>query len=797
MLDVFINDNSEKNNIKYTKFILLILICIIFLLINLLIRNLKSPINPGGNNILVECMIVNNFMRLFNLILCIISIGACVFYYNSTKKKEIFIVSLAFMVLSVEIFFRCYDVIFCINDLNKIEGGYKVINSILRVTLLFIAISKFEKLKKYITSNKWFITGCIYIISIIANIMEEKNGILYFFKQDNFAILYSIVFILIYSIIGITFMRKAFKDREYIYAIIGSSIILFAIKAIYAIFIIVDPNFVLKVISIGITYTTFINIISGLFIEIMIKVSKSTILEEKMLVFYSLIENDPHSEIMICTEDEEVVYCNKMVRKIYEEIHKKEMTYEKVNEVFKNKINNMDKEYVKKIRRTVNEAGCWEGLIKVGKGDDEVYSSKMQVIYNEENHKNYVISLRDITERYNLKKKLKGNEKKLHSLTENIKDLIISTDKDNIIDYVNKSMMKLLCHKEEELIGQNINKFILSEPSVLKSLEDGSELIVEHYLRDKDKQIIKLETIRTPIYDETNEIQGWVLVARDIEYRDELEKLKIKYKEIQEYQEIKNEFFANLSHELRTPTNIIYSSIQLLDSQIDNNELFMDYYRKYDKTIKQNCFRMLRLINNLIDITKFEAGFLKTEMVNVNIVALIEDITLSIIPYVESKEINIVFDTEYEELEIMCDIEKIERVILNLLANAIKFTNLGGNILVHIRLNGEYVEILVKDDGIGIPQHMKDVIFERFVQVSKSFNRLKEGSGIGLALVKSLIDLHNGNVFLNDTEDKGCEFIIKLPNKKLRYAEEFVVSKEEKPLQEKISIELSDIYDIL
>ena len=277
------------------------------------------------------------------------------------------------------------------------------------------------------------------------------------------------------------------------------------------------------------------------------------------------------------------------------------------------------------------------------------------------------------------------------------------------------------------------------------------------------------------------------------------DELKIKYKEIKEIEKAKSQFFANLSHEIKTPINIIYSCIQLLDINKKNGEKSLsDAYNKYEHTLKQNCYRLLRLVNNLVDMTKIDSGYMKLIFINCEIVSLVEDITLSIVPYVESKNINIVFDTYIEELKIRCDPESMERVILNLLSNAIKFTDNNGNISVFIEADEKYVFIRVKDDGIGISEDIREEIFNKFVQEDKSFNRKKEGSGIGLALVKSLVELHDGEVYLEKVS-KGSEFVVKLPN--IKIDEELdvynkVMDAESKPLVQKINIEFSDIYEL-
>ena len=246
-----------------------------------------------------------------------------------------------------------------------------------------------------------------------------------------------------------------------------------------------------------------------------------------------------------------------------------------------------------------------------------------------------------------------------------------------------------------------------------------------------------------------------------------------KYNEIKGIEKAKTQFFANLSHEIKTPINIIYSCFQLLEiSKSQGENALWKAYCKYDGTIKQNCFRFI---------------------------SLVEDITLSIIPYVEAKNINVLFDTYVEELIIKCDPESIERVILNLLSNSVKFTDDNGNISVLMDADDEFVTIRVKDDGSGISKGVSEHIFERFVQEDKSFNRKKEGSGIGLSLVKSLIELHEGTVSLEKEVEKGCEIVIKLPNVRMEEDNDNnsrIIDAENKPLVQKINIEFSDIYEL-
>ncbi|MBS5883517.1 ATP-binding protein [Clostridium sp.] len=281
-------------------------------------------------------------------------------------------------------------------------------------------------------------------------------------------------------------------------------------------------------------------------------------------------------------------------------------------------------------------------------------------------------------------------------------------------------------------------------------------------------------------------------------YRDKYAELYKNLEVLQESEKTKSEFFASISHEFKTPINVIYSSVQLLNlyKNKDDRE-FMGYYLKYKNNIKQNCLRSFKLIDNIIDASRINKGNYEANFNNINIVELVEKITNSITPYVEIKNIMVLFDTNIEELIIKCDVYMVERIILNLLSNAIKFTPKNGKIIVSVNDKENEVEIRVRDTGIGIPKEMKDKIFNKFTQVDKSLNRSKEGSGIGLSLVKSLVDLLNGKIYLNTEYENGSEFVLNLPKDKI-VEEEWIDYKKEgyKLNVEKISVELSDIYDL-
>lgn len=272
----------------------------------------------------------------------------------------------------------------------------------------------------------------------------------------------------------------------------------------------------------------------------------------------------------------------------------------------------------------------------------------------------------------------------------------------------------------------------------------------------------------------------------------ELEKAHTK---LLSYEKLRSDFFANISHELRTPLNIIYSSEQMLELYLKNEDLQRINLDKYIKLIKQNSFRLIRLIGNLIDLTKIDSTSFEVKPINCNIVEVVENVSMSVADFIQSKGINVIFDTEMEEKIICCDPDKIERVVLNLLSNAIKFTDTNGHIFVNVFSKEGFVCISVRDTGIGIDPKMKNLIFERFIQEDTSLHRNKQGSGIGLSLVKSIIEMHNGTIELNSELGKGSEFIITLPDATLGEDSkeiQYVTSADQRI--EKINIEFSDIY---
>lgn len=339
----------------------------------------------------------------------------------------------------------------------------------------------------------------------------------------------------------------------------------------------------------------------------------------------------------------------------------------------------------------------------------------------------------------------------------------------------------------------------------LKNYQNRKTIINQKKMLEEAKENLEATVqVRTSELAKANELLMEEISMRQVAEVESV-RSKLRYEETSkmldksiENEQSRSNFFENLSHDLKTPVNVIFSALQMLYLMLVEKKVKADNESiiKYTKIIRQNCYRLIRLVANLIDVTKIDSSHFDLNLQNCDIIKIVENITLSVVDYVESKRINLIFDTEVEEKIIACDPDKIERIMLNLLANAVKFTNEEGCIYVTIEIKDEKMIIVVKDTGIGIPEEKQANIFERYVQASKASPNKIHGSGIGLSLVKSLVELHGGNVSLKSKVGIGSEFIIELPSICMNGGQgELLSEKYSSSNIERIDIEFSDIYN--
>lgn len=409
--------------------------------------------------------------------------------------------------------------------------------------------------------------------------------------------------------------------------------------------------------------------------------------------------------------------------------------------------------------------------------------------------------------------KLRRKNKNLDYIINSMDEVICFKDKNHRIINANSSFLGIF-DLDKKAIGKTDDELIKIKPERKAEFEcckkgdqivknEGRAIRLEETFLIGEGIYQTFDVAKTPIYDKNNKYLGIVIVGNDITDKLNAEKFKKIAEErdrmlleLRHYEEVRTDFFANLSHEFRTPLNLILSALKMQEVYAnDITKYNIEKQKEYTKIIKQNTLRITRLINNIIDITKLEAGHLECYLENYNIVEFIENISMSVLTIVESKKLELIFDTNIEECIMAFDLDKIERVILNLLSNAIKFTEEGGKILITLKDRDDFFDIYIEDSGTGIPLEKQKYIFERFVQVNKSTIRNREGSGIGLNLVQAFIKLHNGNIVIINDTNKGTKFRIRLPKMIVNSEKEQNTIKQNSNI-EAINIEFSDIYDI-
>jgi signal transduction histidine kinase len=259
----------------------------------------------------------------------------------------------------------------------------------------------------------------------------------------------------------------------------------------------------------------------------------------------------------------------------------------------------------------------------------------------------------------------------------------------------------------------------------------------------------------------------------------------------------KLDFFTGLSHEFRTPLNLMHTSLQLFEMQflkLKTNSKMKNKLKSYLNIIEQNNYRLLKLVNNLLDVTKMDSGKYTINLQNKNIVNSVKNIILSSKDIAEKQNKNLIFKSNIKYKIISFDPFEIERVLLNLISNAFKFTGPGDKIIARLKEEKGSVIIEVEDTGIGIPEKNQKEIFGKFSQVDSFHHRQGEGSGLGLSIVKLILEMHKGEILLESESGSGSIFTIRLPDRQIP---ENMVNEYQKNINEtvdRLDVEYSDIY---
>lgn len=346
-------------------------------------------------------------------------------------------------------------------------------------------------------------------------------------------------------------------------------------------------------------------------------------------------------------------------------------------------------------------------------------------------------------------------------------DFFCIVDKHCCMKKVGKQMLETLGYTEQEIthlpvidIVHGDEKNVFSDMKDNFNKEGSAEFIIRMLCKNGEYRIVDWNV------KHLKDREIYICSGRDLSYKKDLEQKEKIVEESFQLEKLKSEFLANISHELRTPIAIIYGSILNMETSLrDHKTVLPKKTYEYVKSVKKNTFRLLRLFNNILEITNVSAGFSDLNLKTYNIVRVVEDISLSLSELLKDQDVSLIFDTDIEERYLNIDSGKMERVILNLISNSVKYSKQGvkTEILIRVYEDHEKVYISIKDNGIGIDSTHLSKIFDKFTQINGCMTRNAEGSGIGLYLVKIMLQMQGANIKVNSTIGEGSEFIIEFP----------------------------------
>lgn len=358
---------------------------------------------------------------------------------------------------------------------------------------------------------------------------------------------------------------------------------------------------------------------------------------------------------------------------------------------------------------------------------------------------------KEIQERKKLENQLLKTKENFKNIVGKSNAAILIIDNDGILRFINPSGEAIFGREAKELIGECFGLVL------------DNDKITEINIVRKNGEIGIGEIASTRTFWENK--PAWLVLINDItEHKKLQENLEFARERAQESDRLKSAFLSNMSHEIRTPMNGImgFVNIMLTDETLKPEE------RRELLKITHTCGEhLLRLINDIIDISKIEAGQMTVKLADSNINALFNEIIrlFSSDQKILSKDVALILDIPDNKGEqiIKTDEYRLRQILINLLGNALKFTDTGTITLGYHITEHQSLEVYVKDTGKGIPEDKRDIVFERFTQVEDDTSVYKYGTGLGLAITRSLVYLLGGDIRFESKLDKGSTFFFTLP----------------------------------
>ncbi len=377
-------------------------------------------------------------------------------------------------------------------------------------------------------------------------------------------------------------------------------------------------------------------------------------------------------------------------------------------------------------------------------------------------------------EQMQLSQRLRDHQFYTRSLFECNIDAIMTTDPSSIITDVNKQMEMLTGCTRDELIGAPFKNYFTdpdrAETSIKQVLSEKKVTNRELTARARDGKETVVSINATTFYDRDRKLQGVFAAARDVTERKRLDQvLNEKNIELERAKSVaektnraKTDFLANMSHELRTPLNSVIGFSEVLQDQMFGT--INEKQREYLNNILTSGRHLLSLINDILDLSKVESGKMKLEVSTFSLRETVDDSLVMLREKALKNGIGLHMDLAPQaDVNIVADQRKVKQILFNLISNAVKFTTAGGDIVVSAVRDGEFIEVTVADTGLGVKEEDIPKLFHPFTQLESVYTKQYEGTGLGLALTRQLVELHGGRVWVKSEFGTGSRFSFTIP----------------------------------
>lgn len=379
-----------------------------------------------------------------------------------------------------------------------------------------------------------------------------------------------------------------------------------------------------------------------------------------------------------------------------------------------------------------------------------------------------------------LEAKLRLSELQYSKTFNLLSEAVLSIDPDQNIIFINKKAKEIFGYRASEVLGKPLinllpERFRAKHPSQVKGFERGNKPIQlmanrgKLYGLHKDGSEFPAKGTLTKVeFEDGSKIFTVVLqdISEDIKIEQHLNKLR---KNAEVANQAKSDFLANMSHELRTPLNAIIGFSDVMRNEMVGPIKSNDIYREYANDIHTSGQYLLKVINSILELSKVEAGKLQIPDSDVDIKQTIDDIKSVIRQQAQEKNITTEFNVDVAGATLLADEIEFKKILINLLGNAVKFTQADGKVSLNVRLNpNRDLLIVVEDNGIGIKSENISKLTEAFWQVDGNLAKSHEGTGLGLALVKSIVENYDGTFVIESDLGEGTTMTVTFPNTRIK-----------------------------